>query len=236
MSHEFHNPAIAHYRRTQPNHMATVQDIEDAISGRIKAPVRVVSVTNQAGTYTAGNKRFEYGANGELVVDGVLLAVGNRLLLTGQNTATENGVYIVIDAGSISAPAILERAEGFNDSAKILDGVRINVDAGTQFANTTWRLSVGGTIILDTTALVFIKATASQGASKFTGDIDGDNIKTAFIVKHDLGTEDVSVTVRNTTTGNLVIVDWSPVDGDNIELNFAIAPSNTTSFRVIVIG
>ena len=236
MAQVFHSPAIADYSRTQPNHLATMQDIDDAVSGRIKAPVRVVAAVNQVGIYDDQELTFEYGADGVLLIDGVALAVGNRVLFAAQTTGTENGVYVVEDIGSGSSPAVLKRADDFDESAKILSGVRINVDAGTQFADSTWKLATEGAIILDTTALTFIKVSASQGTAKFATTIVGDDTETDFVIRHDLGTTDVAVAIRNIVSGAVVFVDWVPLDSNNIKLLFAIAPLNTMSFRVTVIG
>ena len=236
MSKEVHSPLAILVPRTQPNHAATIQDIDDALDGKLKAPVRVVATTNQAGTYDPATMTLTYGANGALVIDGVPLSAGDRLLATAQATGTENGIFVVEETGDASNPAKIVRSPDFNASEKILSGVRINVDAGTQFSDTTWKLTTTGTIILDMTVLDFIKASVSQGAAKFATTITGDGLETDFNIEHDLGTTDVSVTVRNVTTNLEVIVDWKPVDGNNIEILFAVAPLNTNSFRVVVIG
>ena len=198
--------------------------------------MRVVAALNQAGTYDPGTMTLTYGANGALVIDGVTLAVNDRVLLVEQTTGTQNGIYAVTDTGGVAAPAVLTRSADFNESDKIQSGVRINVDAGTQFADSTWKLATTGTITLDATALEFLKVSVSAGAAKFATTITGDGLETDFNIEHDIGTTDVAVTVRNVTTNLEVIVDWRPVDGNNIEVLFAVAPLNTQSFRVVVIG
>ena len=234
MARVAHSPIVQLAPRTQPNHLATIQDIDDRLDGKIKAPVRVAATTNQAGTYSA--LVLTLGVNGVLSIDGVTLAAGNRVLLAGQTTATENGIYTVTDAGGVSAPAVLTRAEDFNASEKILSGVRINVDAGTQFHDSTWKLATVGAITLDATALEFVKSSASAGAAKHAATITGDGLQTDFVVQHDLGTTDVAATVRNIAAGLEVIVDWQPMDADSIKILFAVAPLNSMSFRVVVIG
>ena len=234
MSQEFHVPVTLHFPRTLPTHAATIQDINDALDGKIKAPVRVVATTNQAGAYAA--LALTYGANGALVIDGVTIAAGDRVLLAGQTTETQNGIYIVTETGDASTAAVLTRAADFNESDKILSGVRINVDAGTLMSDSTWKLATTGTIVLDTTALEFIKVSVSQGTAKHAETITGDGTETEFNIQHDLGTTDVSVTVRDLANDNLIIVGWKPVDGDNIVIEFAVAPANTKNYRVVVIG
>ena len=236
MRTEVHSPMHLYFQRTQPTHAATLQDIDDSISGRIKAPVRVVSTTNLAGTYNDTDMTLTLGAAGELVVDSVTLAVGNRLLLTAQLDATQNGIYVVTFAGDVTNPAILTRATDFDEDAEILEGVRINVDAGALFADSTWKLATTGIIVIDTTALAFIMTSQSQGTAKFVATVLGTGVATELNIQHELGTPDLSVTVRNITTNALVITDWEVVDNDNIKLLFAIPPDNTMNFRVVVIG
>ena len=173
MSIELHRPTTVHFPRTLPTHVATMQDIEDALDGKIKAPVRVVATTNQAGAY--GALSLTYGAVGALVIDGVTLAAGDRVLLAGQTTETQNGIYVVTETGDASTPAELTRSADFNESDKILSGVRINVDAGTLMSDSTWKLTTTGTIVLDTTALEFIKVSVSQGTAKHAETIQGDS-------------------------------------------------------------
>jgi len=222
--------------RTALNHLAIIQDIDDRLDGRIKSPVRVAAAANQAGIYDGNNMTLTYGADGALVIDSVPLHVDDRVLLTGQTDATQNGIYVVTEPGDSSTAAILTRASDFDDQAEILSGVRIEVDAGTQFGNTTWKLETSGTIIIDTTALTFVMVTPTSGTAKAATTITGDGLETEFNFEHDLGTTDVAVTVRNITSNLEVIVDWKPVDANNVEILFAVAPLNTMSFRVVVIG
>ena len=236
MPRVFHTPGVMLAPRTAPNHLATISDIDDRIAGVIKAPVRVVAATNQPGVYDDNDMTLTYGANGALVIDSITLAPGDRVLIAGQTSGTQNGIYVVTDAGGAAAPAVLTRASDFDEDSKIPIGVRIDVDTGTLFANTTWKLNTGGTIILDTTELEFVRVTPSVGTAKAATTITGDGLRTAFNFEHDLGTTDIAVTVRNVATNLEVIVDWLPVDADSVEVQFAVAPLNTMAFRIVVIG
>ena len=92
---EAHSQLHIKFPRTQPDHPVTVQDLNDAVSGRIKTPVRAVSTMNLGGTYESTDMTLTLGVAGALVVDGVTLATDDRLLLTGQLDATQNGIYVV---------------------------------------------------------------------------------------------------------------------------------------------
>ena len=97
-----------------------------------KARVRIVVTTNVSlnGDLNAGN-----------VWDSVSLAQGDRLLLVGQNTATENGIYIAPLSGTAS------RAADFDAWSAIL-GAIVPVEQGSVYAGTAWRCTngTGGTI------------------------------------------------------------------------------------------
>lgn len=220
-----------------PKHLVTREFVENLLSGKIKAPVRVVATTNQVGTYTAApDLEFHYTANGPLVIDGVTLAVGDRVLLQNQTAGTQNGIYTVEEAGSATAPAELKRAPDFHESAQIQQGVSISVIEGDTHANTTWRLVTGGTITLDSTALEFLEVAPATGAEKFAETITGDAVKTSFDVTHGLGTTDVTVQVFNETSKAVVLTDITVTDGNEVAIGFAEAPTASDVFRVVVVG
>jgi hypothetical protein len=64
-----------------------------------------------------------------LVIDGVTMAVGQRLLVKNQSSAAQNGIYTVTSAGSTTANWVLTRAVGSDTSAEIAGAV-ITVDSG----------------------------------------------------------------------------------------------------------
>lgn len=220
-----------------PKHLVSMRWVQEFFTGRIKAPVRAVATTNQAGTYApAPDLTLTYTATGALVIDGVTLAVGDRVLLVGQSTATQNGIYTVTDAGSASTEAELTRATDFNESDLIYTGVTIAVNHGDAHANTTWKLITEGTLTLDATALEFISITPATGTAKYVSTITGDNTETEFVVQHNLGTIDVSVSIWNETTKSIVLTDVTIDDGNELTIGFAEPPSTSQIYRVVVIG
>src|SRR5215203_3635950 len=79
---------------------------------------------------------------------GVTLATGDRVLLFGQTTASENGLYTVPATGA--AP----RAPDANASALLPAGTLVYVNEGT-YADKAYRLTTNDPITLGTTSLVF---------------------------------------------------------------------------------
>ena len=228
---------------TAPNDYVTMDWVQQYVIGKVKLPVRAISRANLAGTYAPGvapapatRGTFTLGANGILTVDGVPLAVGDRLLVAGQTDGTQNGIYVVTVAGDASTAAVLERADDWDTDDQIFTGVRINVKEGTLYARTTWSLTTTGTLAIGSTALTFVQVGATSGATKYAETITGDGLLTAFPITHNIGSTDVMVQVFDLVTNAEVGTDIIITDADNVTIGFDSAPDNTRNFRVIALG
>lgn len=71
--------------------------------------------------------------SGTTTIDGVALSAGDRVALTGQTTATENGVWIV-DAGPWTRPGDFDTGQSASNRTFL-------VGEGTDYADTTWTVS-----------------------------------------------------------------------------------------------
>lgn len=217
---------------TDPEHVPNIDWVERFVLGKIKAPVRLVSTGNLAGTYA--HPDLELGTPGHLRIDGELVAANDRVLLVGQTDRRHNGVYTVEDPGN-GGPAELKRAEDFDESSKIYSGVAVSVREGAH-ANTTWRLVSDPPITLDTTQLHFIPVAPIAAASKYAADITGNAVLTSFPITHNLGSTDVSVTMRNNADDGVVWTSWVPTNANTVTVSFDTAPTAAQSFRVVVQG
>lgn len=81
-----------------------------------KAPARVATTANLGGVYDTG--ALTASANGALSVDGVVLAVDDRVLVKDQTTASQNGIYEVTATGDASNPSVLTRAADCNANSE----------------------------------------------------------------------------------------------------------------------
>jgi len=99
--------------------------IGEASGGGFKAPV-VWSMQTPLSSNTYNNGASGVGAtltataNGALVIGGVTVSVGDRMLIAGEATSVNNGIYSVTQPGSGSTPYILTRATDFNSTATII--------------------------------------------------------------------------------------------------------------------
>ncbi|WEW99794.1 phage tail protein [Pseudomonas nitroreducens] len=98
-------------------------------------------------------------------VDGVALAIGDRVLVKNQTNGSQNGIYTVATGAWI-------RADDADESAEVTPGLTVPVESGTQNADTIWLLITDAPIVLGTTALTFQNITnglARLQSPAFTG-------------------------------------------------------------------
>ncbi len=119
--------------------------------------------------------------------------------------------------------------------------MQTNVDAATETTAGIIRIATTPEVNTgtdDTIAVTPAKMAAYVAslitAGKFAVDV-GDNAATTINVSHALGTNDVSVTLRDTVTNELVETDMIITDANNISLGFAVAPA-LNAYRVVIQG
>ena len=79
-----------------------------------------------------------------------------------------------------------------------------------------------------------IQLDASIAARKFSANV-GNGAATAIALAHNLGTQDVTVTVREVGSQAGVLVDWVATDVNTVTLTFAVAPASN-AYRAAVVG
>ena len=100
-----------------------------------------LTATYGNGTSGVGATLTNSGTQAALVIDGITLAVGNRVLVKDQTTGLQNGVYTVTNIGSISTNWILTRASDYDSAIQMTRGNVIRAISGTINAVTTWMLT-----------------------------------------------------------------------------------------------
>jgi len=108
-----------------------------------KQSVRVLTTSN-----------ITLSGSAPLVVDGVTLSLDDRILVTGQSTASQNGVYRVSVTGTGSNGTWV-RTSDTNESGELLSGTVIMVTEGTSYADTSWKLTTNNPITIGSTSLTF---------------------------------------------------------------------------------
>ena len=235
---------------------ARISDVESAVQSAAagidsKPSVRIVATANIA------------SLSGLAAIDGITPVANDRILLTAQTTASQNGVY---NASSGAWTRVLDA----DATGEITPGAFWFVEEGTTYGKTQWRCNNTGTITLGTTSITIVQFgaassyTAGNGltltgsdfavgagtgisvaadsvaidtavvARKFAATI-GDGTATSYTVTHNLANQDVMTQVREISTNNIVEVDIQNNGTNTVVIAFASAPALNT-MRVVVIG
>lgn len=148
---------------TDDSHAATKGYVDAARTGLdVKESVKLA--TNAAlSAFTHSSGVLTASSNGALTVDGVVVHANNRILVKNETSsnAPYNGIYVVTDAGSASAPFILTRADDANSGAEVTPGMFTFVEQGDTWADTGWVLQTDGAITLGSTNLSFVQFSAA---------------------------------------------------------------------------
>jgi len=152
------------------------------------------------------------GAAGVTVIDGETLEDGDRVLIKDQTDPTQNGIYVVSDAGAGTA-TVLTRAEDQDGSAsnEVSAGNTTFVESGTTNGATSWVVTGDGELTVNTDNINWTQ-NAGQGTYSASNGLD-------------LTGTDFSLDINNLTTAT--------IDGAD-EIGFADASDGTTTRKTTV--
>ena len=117
-----------------------------------KASCRIVTTTNI--TLTGGAPK---------VYDGVTLVAGDRVLVAGQDTGSQNGLYNVATLGS-GSNGTWARAYDANDGTRLSAGMQTTIGEGT-YGGKPFRLITPDPITVGVTSLSFVEGSGVPGGS-----------------------------------------------------------------------
>lgn len=123
-------------------------------------PVQLGTVANlnstyNNGTFGVGATLTNNGSLGILIIDGVNVTLGYRILVWNQSNQEENGIYEVTTVGTSLVPWVLTRATDYNNPAQVIEGQIVLVELGTTLANRAFQETAAGPFIIGTTGIVF---------------------------------------------------------------------------------
>ena len=163
----------------QAQSLATKSYVDSVANGLdVKASVRVATTANLAATYDNGAGTLTANANGAISIDGVSLALNDRVLVKDQTTQTQNGFYKVTTVGSGSAAYVLTRTPDANEADEITGGAFTFVEEGTANADNGFVATHNGTPTLGTDDITFEQfsgagsISAGDGLTKTGNTID----------------------------------------------------------------
>lgn len=172
---------------------------ENLLNMTVKLPVVVATTSNLNATYNNGTSGV--GAtltNAEtqaaLVIDGVTLSVGQRVLVPYQTSQIENGVYTATNVGSASTNWVLTRATDYDSIYLINPGSVIVVTSGTINGTTSWMQNSAQPTAIGTSNITFV--TLSQpGVTSVVGTTNQISVVTTS------GVATVSITANPVIPG-----------------------------------
>jgi len=115
-----------------------------------KQAVRVISTSNV--TLSGGAPS---------TVDGVSLNAGDRILVAGQSTGSDNGLYDVTVVGTGTSGTWVRTSDA-NTTGEINAGMIVMVTEGNTYADTSWKLVTDDPIVIGTTSLEFLQNTGNS--------------------------------------------------------------------------
>ena len=122
-----------------------------------KPSCRAGTTADLSATYNNGSSgvgaTLTASSNGAIVVDGVSLSVGDRLLVKNQTTASENGIYSVTTQGDGATAFVLTRATPEDQPSELSGGAFVFVEEGTANADNGYVFTHTGAPTFGTTSL-----------------------------------------------------------------------------------
>lgn len=143
---------------------ALTEAVNEMLQGSFKQTAKVVSVTNLTATYFNGPDDNGVGATltnsgvfASLSIDGYLVQIGDRILVSNQSNPEENGIYIVINPGDTLIAWELERAVDYDGHIEdqISQGDIIGIVLGATYFRTIWFQTAADNPVIGTDPIIF---------------------------------------------------------------------------------
>jgi hypothetical protein len=246
---------------TAGSHAASKTYVDTVAAGmNWHASVKAATTTTIGSTYNNGTAgvgaTLASSGNGALGLDGVSLAVGNRILVKDQTDAKQNGIYVVTTLGSGSSTWLITRATDSDNSVagQVAPGDAVYVSAGTVNANQAFIETTEGTgtnsaIVIGTDSITWTQftgaanITAGNGLTRTANQLDV--VSSTLTVSAD--SVDLATVSQSNTTGSATNSHVSAITVDSYgrvtgvatsPINVAtssqqgVATFNTASFTV----
>jgi|TARA_B110000438_G_scaffold30051_1_gene29198 hypothetical protein len=153
-------------------------------SNTIKSPVKVATTADVTSwTYNNTSGTLTASGNGVVVIDGITLAVNNRILVKDQSPANENGIYSVTTAGAVGATLVLTRSTDMSTGSTIEGGTMVYVTDGTVNGDNLFGLTTEGTVTVGTGNQAWANLTAGAWVNTATSPLNMDGNAIFFDLK-----------------------------------------------------
>jgi hypothetical protein len=175
-----------------------------SVPATLVATTANLTATYANGTSGVGATLTNSGTQSTLVIDGVTLAAGNRVLVKDQTAALQNGIYTVTNIGGTTVNWVLTRATDLDSPSQMVRGKTIDVISGTVNAVTSWMLTSSvATVGTDSITLARLAKSGLDTVLGTTNQITvtvTNNIATVSISSNPVLPGSASVTIPTGTT------------------------------------
>jgi hypothetical protein len=174
------------------NFVSAVSDYKDSVRVVLRSNIQINGTVSQ--------------------IDGVVLEDKDRVLVVGQSTTSENGIY-----AWATGTQKLTRSNDADSIFELSTGVKVFVAEGTNNARSSWVLITNGVINPGVTGLVWTKELQSGNVANV--GVFGDSTKTLKITVDETGqvdsVEEITLNADNIAEGqiNRFFTNDSSVDG-----------------------
>lgn len=200
-------------------------------------PVRVATDTNLAGLYYNGESNNGIGATliysfapPPLVIDSVTLKIGDRILLTNQTNAYENGIYDLVAEDELTTT--LRRADDFNSPLNMTPTHTIKTQDGSVHKGISWIVTAPGVNQVGVDGITFQRGGA--GVKAGLTDVFGGGGAGNFFTAIGVVTGDI-VVVSFVSKTNDVTLDSVAVSDDTLNVTFSADPGPNTQLSFIAV-
>lgn len=142
----------------------------------IHNPCRATTTgSDVGGTYSQASMTITSSSGQALPAqDGINLAVGDRLLVKDQKTASQNGIYVVTILGNANSAFVLTRAPDMNSSPTFIEGTMVSVVEGKTFGPSVWTMTSPTLTTVDSAAVTWTQVGGAGGqAANTTLNVSG---------------------------------------------------------------
>jgi len=151
------------------------------------------------------------------VVDSVNLVKGDRILVTGQTTGSQNGLYLVATLGSGSNGTWARTSDG-NENGEIEAGMIVMVTEGIIYQDTQWKLITDNPITIGSTVLTFTQNYMANSISSGTSNV--------------VVNSNANVTISSAGTANVLTISSTGI----VTNGSASVTGNVTAGNVVTTG
>jgi len=109
------------------------------------------------GTGGLGATLTNNGTMGVLIIDGVQLALNQRVLVWQQTNSAQNGIYSVTNTGTSLIPWVLTRTTDYDTPAQVIQGQIVLVQQGNTLAGRSYQQTAAAPFVIGTSAIMFVQ-------------------------------------------------------------------------------